>query len=173
MKKSFWEKITGLNSDDLNQGEFALINETIKEKELFFNELEKESNAAKTDKKKNDLAETAWLENEGELRVDVYQTSEEVIVQSTIAGAKKKDLNISVEEDIITIKGKREKTVAENAEYLHQECFWGKFSRSILLPQTIEPAGVKATLKSGVLTVVLPKTKNQNEKKSIKINSSK
>lgn len=172
MKISFWEKITGLNKEKLNQGSFSSIeDESIEEKENFFDQLEKESSTGKAleNKKKDEAGKGPWLEEEGQLTIDVYQTDSEVVVRSTIAGVKRKDLNISVEKDLITIKGERKKEEIGDIEYLHQECFWGKFSRSIVLPQEIEPKQIKASLRSGILTIILPKAKNSNKKKSVRI----
>ncbi|TSC96210.1 MAG: HSP20 family protein [Parcubacteria group bacterium Athens1014_10] len=163
MKISFWEKITGLNKDELNLGEIDLIDGSQEQEEDFFNQLEKKSSPL--NEKEKELMERPWMEDEGQLTVDVYQTPNEVVIQSTIAGIKKKDLNIDIEKDFITIKGERKTENAEKAEYLHQECFWGKFSRSIVLPQEIDPKQIKTSLKNGVLTVFLPKIKTSSEKK--------
>ena len=171
MQISLCAKITGLNEKNLNQGEFDLIDET--QDENFFNQLEKSSFEDTKDKMENHLVDEPCLEDEGQLTVDVFQTPDEVVVQSTIAGIKKKDLNIAIEEDIITIKGERKKEKTENTEYLHQECFWGKFSRSIVLPHEIESEQIKATLKSGVLTIILPKAKKSSGEKLVGINSNK
>ncbi len=68
------------------------------------------------------------VEAEGELAVDVYQTDSEIVVQSTIAGVKPDDLDISVENDVLTIRGKREsETKEEGKNYFYQECYWGAF----------------------------------------------
>ncbi len=102
-----------------------------------------------------------WLSTEsfeGQLAVDVYQTPREIIIKSTIAGVRPEDIDISVNNDMVTIKGVRRaaETVAEE-EYFYKECYWGGFSRSIILPVDIRDDRVEATLKNGVLTVVLPK----------------
>lgn len=104
-----------------------------------------------------------WLEEdyeEGQLSVDVYQTKDAIVVKSTIAGVKPEDIDISINNDMVTIKGKREldDTVVED-DYFYQECYWGGFSRSIILPVEIMPDKVEASLKNGVLTVTLPKAK--------------
>lgn len=61
---------------------------------------------------------------------------------------------------MVTIRGKREieETITED-DYFYQECYWGGFSRSIILPMEIIPEKVDASLKNGVLTVKLPKSK--------------
>ena len=107
------------------------------------------------------------IQEEGELRVDVYQKNNNIIVKSTIAGAKAEDLDVNVNNEILTIRGKREldENVADN-EYLHRECYWGGFSRSIILPCEVQKGRIKAIIKRGVLTIILPKA---IKKKEIKV----
>lgn len=67
-----------------------------------------------------------WLQPEGELAVDVYQTEEEIVIQSTIAGIIPENLDISVENDVVTIRGSRERPgEASQRDYFYQECYWG------------------------------------------------
>ncbi len=97
-------------------------------------------------------------EEEGQLSVDIYQTEDAVIVKSTIAGATTDDIDISLVEDMLTIRGKREQPEAvANDAYLYRECYWGKFSRSIVLPVEIKSDKVIASIHNGVLTITLPK----------------
>jgi HSP20 family protein len=105
-------------------------------------------------------------ETEGQLTVDVCQTDSEIIIQSTIAGVLPEDLEINITAESVTIRGKREREEkVEAKDYLYQECFWGSFSRSIILPQEIDPDRAVATLKNGVLTIRLPKVDRQKAKK--------
>lgn len=94
----------------------------------------------------------------GQLAVDVYQTPKEIIIKSTIAGVQPEDLDITINNDMVTIKGirRKEEVVAEE-DYIYNECHWGGFSRSIILPVDIKEDRVKANLKNGILTIVLPK----------------
>jgi len=104
-----------------------------------------------------------WLnyeepETEGQLAIDVFQTDKKIIIKSTIAGVKPEDLKISLHHDFLTIKGHRsikEEVTAEN--YLYRECYWGSFSRSIILPAEVDNKRVEAELESGVLTITLYK----------------
>jgi HSP20 family protein len=116
------------------------------------------------DEKKN------WIEEdieEGELLVDVYQSDNSIIIRSTIAGVKSEDIDIDINNDMITIRGRRqEETVAPEEDYFYRECYWGGFSRSIILPCEVQASKVKASLKNGVLTVTLPKIIN---KKAVKV----
>ena len=108
-----------------------------------------------------------WLEEDysGQLSVDVYQTEHDIVVKSTIAGVRPEDIDISINGDMLTIKGLRKKDheVLED-DYFFKECYWGGFSRSIILPVDVKADKIAATLKNGVLTVVLPKAEKKNVK---------
>ena len=98
--------------------------------------------------------------NEGQLAVDVCQTDKKIIIQSTIAGVKPEDLKISLHHDLLTIKGKREpSSLIKNSEYLYKECYWGSFSRSIILPFDVDNKNIEAELENGILTILLNKSK--------------
>jgi HSP20 family protein len=114
-----------------------------------------------------------WIsEYEGQLTLDVYQTKDNVVIKSTIAGVKSEDLDITIANDMVTIKGERKKEEeAKEDDYFYQECYWGSFSRSIILPVDIDVEGVEADLKDGILTVILPKAAKAKTKK-IKIKGS-
>jgi HSP20 family protein len=101
--------------------------------------------------------EETWLEPVGQLAVDVYQTEVELVIQSAIAGVRPEDLDISIEKDIVTISGERKKPLEEKGDYFSQECYWGKFSKQIILPVEIDPNKIEATLKDGILTIRAPK----------------
>jgi len=105
----------------------------------------------------------------GELKVDVYETEKEIVVRSTIAGVSPKDLDISLHNDLLTIRGKRhiKEEVGEDS-FLVRECFWGDFSRSIILPTSVDVKKCEATFKDGVLIIRLPKV---NSKTSIPVRS--
>lgn len=112
----------------------------------------------------------SWIEEEeeeGELLVDVFQEDDSIVIRSTVAGVKPEDIDIDLNNDMITIRGKRNSvsSVSED-DYFYQECYWGSFSRSIILPCEVQAGKVKASLKDGVLTVILPKS---NKDRSVKI----
>ena len=88
-------------------------------------------------------------------------------MESAIAGVDPQDIDVNVTTDSISIRGsrKREKNVRDE-DYLYQECYWGKFGRSIILPQEVEPEGAEVKFKNGILTVILPKA---NRKKIHKL----
>jgi len=121
-----------------------------------------------TEKDKN-LTPDINEETEGQLTVDVYQTPDEIIVESTIAGVEPENIDIDVTSESVTVRGerKREQRVDE-ADYFYQECFWGKFSRSIILPQEIDPDKAYSNIKSGILTIHLPKI-HRNKSRKVKV----
>jgi HSP20 family protein len=106
-------------------------------------------------------------EPEGQLTVDVYQTPSEIVVESAIAGVKPDDIDINVTADSVSIKGSRnrEKEVSDE-DYLYQECYWGRFARSIILPQEVDPENADVVFKNGILTIRLPKV---NKKKTTRL----
>ncbi|MBI4709446.1 MAG: Hsp20/alpha crystallin family protein [Candidatus Portnoybacteria bacterium] len=108
-----------------------------------------------------------WLpDSEGQLTIDVYQTPSHIIIKSTIAGVKSEDLDITITNDMVTIRGEREKDEEIKAEdYYYQECYWGAFSRSVILPVDVEAEKAEASLKNGILTIKLPKIEKVKTKK--------
>lgn len=103
---------------------------------------------------------------DGQLTVDVYQMEDEIVVQSTIAGVDQNDMDISVTNDMVTIKGRR--TAPEKirqSDYYYQELFWGPFSRSIILPEDVDSNNARASMKNGLLTIRLPKLARVQMKK--------
>ncbi|MDI6603070.1 MAG: Hsp20/alpha crystallin family protein [Patescibacteria group bacterium] len=121
---------------------------------------EEESVEKMTEEKKE-----KWFETEGQLAIDVYQTETELVIQSAIAGVKPADLDISMERDIIAIKGSRQKPFEENGDYFTQECYWGSFSREVILPVEVDPNRAEATMKDGILTIRIPKLLREKQRK--------
>ena len=117
---------------------------------------------------KAEIKKEKWPEPEGELAIDVYQTENDLVIQSAIAGVKPEDLEISIERDIFSIKGSREKPFEEEGDYFTQECYWGPFSREVILPVEVDPDRAEATMKDGILTVRLPKILRE-KKRRIKV----
>ncbi|TSC53554.1 MAG: HSP20 family protein [Parcubacteria group bacterium LiPW_39] len=108
-----------------------------------------------------------WLPDaEGQLTIDVYQTPIDIVIKSTIAGVSPEDLDITITNDMVTIKGKREKDeVVTEGDYYYQECYWGAFSRSVILPVDVEAEKAEATMKNGILTIRLPKIEKVKTRK--------
>ena len=97
-------------------------------------------------------------EQEGQLTVDVFQDDENIVIQSTVAGVAPDDLDVSITNDMVTIRGERRQPYEVDSEdYFYQECYWGTFSRSIILPVEIDSDRAEAKIKNGVLTIRIPK----------------
>jgi HSP20 family protein len=111
-----------------------------------------------------------WMaEAEGQLAVDVYQTKENVVIKAPIAGVTADRLDIEVAEDIVNIRGERvEEKEVDREHYYVQECYWGSFSRSVILPTSTMAEKASAALKDGVLTITIPKVA-QDKVKKIKV----
>jgi HSP20 family molecular chaperone IbpA len=105
-------------------------------------------------------------EPEGQLTIDVYQTPTEIIIESAVAGVQPEDLDVNVTTDSISIKGKRrrEKQIKDE-DYFYQECYWGRFSRSVILPQEVDPDNSTVSFKNGILIIRLPKLNRKRTKK--------
>lgn len=150
-EKNFFEKLAGVDG-----------------KETFEEEKETPISEEEFDEPEQELEDISE-EAEGQLAVDVYQNANSFILESPIAGVDPENIDISISSESITVRGKRTKDdrVRED-NYLVQECYWGRFIRSIILPQEIDPDRSQASIKNGVLRVVLPKI-NKAKAKKIKV----
>lgn len=102
--------------------------------------------------------EFSWKQDEGQLALDVIETPEKIIIRSAIAGVKEQNLDIHVNEDLVTIRGERHVDVLPDRATVHyEECFWGAFSRSVVLPCRVKADEAEASLKNGILTITIPK----------------
>lgn len=91
-------------------------------------------------------------------KLDMYEEKDELVVKTELPGVKKGDLEISLEDDVLTIKAqKTEEEVTEEATYYARERSFGEYSRSVTLPYSVDAEKVAATLKKGLLTIKLPK----------------
>jgi len=110
-----------------------------------------------------------WDEEEtipGQLAVDVYETKEKLFVKARTAGVNKNDLDVSIADNTLTIRGTLSAGAEENVEnYFVQECYWGEFSRSMALPVPVKEEEIEALLKDGVLTISFTKLKQDSVKK--------
>ncbi|MEY4723682.1 MAG: hypothetical protein RLZZ324_1195 [Candidatus Parcubacteria bacterium] len=102
------------------------------------------------------LLENAFAERR--LAIDAFESATEVVVRAATPGARPEDIEVFVQNDMLTIRGKRFPADEPGARALAQECEWGSFSRSIILPAEIDENGIDAALKDGILTLRLPKT---------------
>ena len=177
-KKSFLSKVTNFDEDeevkmiDKNESKTNIknANEESTNEDKFQDDIDENNFEKEKVDKKWITDEESSSDEEGQLTVDVYKMKDFIVIKSIIGGVRPEDLDISVTSDMVTIKGKRNSSnnVASD-DYYYQECFWGNFSRSIILPNDIKTEGVEATIKNGILTVKLPKIeKNSSMKIEVK-----
>ena len=116
-----------------------------------------------------EVADDYWDEDEdipGQLAVDVYETADKLIIKARTAGIERKDLDVSISDNILTISGVLSGSEDDKVVQWHiQECYWGEFSRTIALPVQVKEDGVEAVLKDGVLTVSFEKEKTEAKKR--------
>lgn len=109
------------------------------------------------------------FDKDGELVVDVFETNNDFVVMAAIAGVQIKDIDISLEKDMMVIKGDRQdphppsSSGQDDKKYFYQECFWGPFSRKIILPENVNVEEADAQMDKGVLTIKIPKTENKGK----------
>jgi len=176
--KNFFEKLAGINDEESEEeeafGKFMKSEEENKEKNKKDSSEKTEDKEVEEDEEneedKEDSLSDIFEEGEGELAIDFYQTPTHFMIESTIAGVEPENIDINITPEAVTVKGKRDKISSKSkaGEYLVQECYWGRFSRSIILPQEIDPDKAQATIKNGVLKISLPKA-DKEKKKKIKV----
>ena len=114
-------------------------------------------------------ADDQWDEDEavpGQLAVDVYETKEKLVVKARTAGVNKNELDVSISDNQLTIRGTLSAGNEDDVEnYFLQECYWGEFSRTIALPVPVKEEEIEAVLKDGVLTISFGKVKQDTVKK--------
>ena len=102
----------------------------------------------------------------GQLAVDLFETKEKLIIKARTAGVNKNDLDVSISDNTLSIRGTLSAGTEENVEnYFVQECYWGEFSRSIALPVQVKEDHIEAVLKDGVLTITFDKVKQDTIKR--------
>ena len=114
--------------------------------------------------------EDNWDEGEedfpGQLAVDVYETTETLVVKARTAGVNKEDLDVSISDGILSISGTLSSGDDSEVSNWHvQECYWGEFNRTLALPVPVKEEEVGAVLKDGVLTITFSKVKQEQAKK--------
>lgn len=177
MAKSFFERLTGsvrVNDDMAEAGRekpaFSATPKPIREKKPPILATLPESKkilhpVATEEASMSDRSEAEDVPEEGQLTVDIYDDGPTMVIQSTVAGVKPDDIDISLQGETLTIRGsrKRAQEVSEDNFY-YRELYWGTFSRSIILPEEVDFQKAQAAIKNGLLTVRLPK-KDKGEKK--------
>jgi HSP20 family protein len=146
-KQSFFQRLTGaINTDD------DFLDDEQDTKDL----MHKEGIGTLTEDR----------EQEAELAVDMSQTPTEIIIKTMVAGVGLDDLDVSISQEMVTIKGsRREMYEADDNDYFHRELYWGTFARTILLPAEVKAEDAVAELKNGLLTIRLPKIDKQRQTK--------
>ena len=105
--------------------------------------------------------EGEWLPS-----LDVSETSKEIVVKAELPGLEAKDIDVSLDGNVLTLRGERKQEKEERDESFHRvERSYGSFSRSIRLPADVDHAQIKATYKRGVLKINLPKIRKESGKK--------
>ncbi len=101
----------------------------------------------------------------GQLAIDVYETDNDIVLKAPIAGVDPGDVEVSITDDVVSIEGERKKCQkTKNEDYFIQECYWGGFNRSYILPIEIDAGKGQAEIKDGILTVTIPKTKKSQKR---------
>ncbi len=158
------EKAEPRKSEELEAGE-KILEEKMETEKTFLPKIKEEK-----EKKLESNRQGFTLQNlggqEGQLAVDVYQTDAELIIQSTIAGVKAENLDISIEADTVLIRGNRNELEEQGEKnYFYQECYWGPFFRQIILPEETDPSRATAEMKEGILTIRIPKIEREKKRK--------
>jgi HSP20 family protein len=108
----------------------------------------------------------AAMQGSEAVAIDIYETGDAVVVMTTIIGVTPEDIDVSITDDRLTIKGEsRLEAEVEESAYLRRERRFGKFSRTILIPRAIKPKEATAAYKNGVLTITIPKVEEARAKK--------
>lgn len=105
--------------------------------------------------------EASWADEqaEGQLAVDVFETETDLLVVATMAGTRVEDIELHLQNDFLTIRGERHPPIAGTARGFYEECYWGRFSRTIVLPVDVGSELARSEYKNGVLIVTLPKVR--------------
>ncbi|MCC6198794.1 Hsp20/alpha crystallin family protein [Candidatus Nomurabacteria bacterium] len=171
-KRSFFERLAGnLRFDDDEDDVGAPL--PLRKKELSYepevhSEPKKDSFSIEKGEDDEDDKPAFGLhpkeEEIGELPVDVYETQNEVIIQTLIAGVLPENLSINVTRERVSITGKREENRSVTKDQYHiQELYWGSFGRTIHLPAEVEIDAAEAIERHGMLMVKLPKIDKQRK----------
>ena len=105
-----------------------------------------------------------------DLAIDLYEENENIIAKMNLPGVDPDKITVSVEGNMLSVSGAHEEEKEEKKKhYYHKEIKKGSFERSVSLPQAVKKEGVSAEYKNGVLKIILPKTKNEESSKKIKV----
>jgi HSP20 family protein len=97
--------------------------------------------------------------------VDILETKDDFVISAELPGLKRENVSLTLENDILTLKGEKKKEVGDEKEnYQLNERGFGKFRRSFVMPDSIKPEEIKTNFKDGLLTVNIPKSEIAKEK---------
>lgn len=167
MAKSFFERLTGsirINEDDIEAKAPAPVEPKPKRRAK---EAEDQPRSIPISAEEGNAGakEDAEPVEEGQLTVDIYDDGPSIVIQSSVSGVKPEDIDISLQEETLTIRGTRHRIKeVDEANFYYKELYWGTFSRSIILPEEVDFSKAEAHIKNGLLTIKLPK-KDRSEKK--------
>ncbi len=186
-KKSFFEKLTGIKKVEEGEPEEFVGDQPLEQsaEDNYFAQMETQNQdyeipgasqqqsaapaegyQAPVQPAEQAVSMDQQIEAEGQLTIDVYQSDDDVVIKSTIAGVKPEDLDVNINNDMVTIRGERKQEEEIDPEnYYYQECYWGPFSRSVILPVEIIADKAEATMKNGILTLRLPKADTTKTRK--------
>ncbi len=105
----------------------------------------------------------------GQIAIDIFETERSIVIVAPIAGVDTDDINVNLSHNILTLSGNRERPAvySDAAKILVEECFFGPFSRSVILPENLALNKIRATITNNLLTLEIPKL--QFPTKTIKI----
>ncbi|MEK7473626.1 MAG: Hsp20/alpha crystallin family protein [Patescibacteria group bacterium] len=113
-------------------------------------------------KEREPMADTPFLdwpegESEGQLAVDVFRRDDFLVIRSPMAGVQPEHIDVAVNGDLLTIRGMREHEEDVNEDdWFHHECYWGAFSRTLILPMDVYAEKADASLRNGILEIRIP-----------------
>ena len=150
--RSFFEKLTGVSTQDYEE----------EEEDQGYTEIETHHDRKR--ERINNTYQDPYQEEEGELSIDLYETRDNIVIKTVVAGVNPEDLDISIARDRVKVSGNRvpEKDTVDT-EYHYQEIYWGAFSREVELPKEIEIDESEAIARHGFLTIKLPKIKKDRQ----------
>lgn len=165
-KRSFFERITGsLTFDDIDDDVAPLARTPL--------EIER-SRELKTSPSHTNAPQALQKEKEeeiGELPVDMYETPNEIIIQTLIAGVMPDNLAINITRDSVTVSGKREENKSISRDNYHvNELYWGSFARTVELPTEVDIDNAEAIERHGMLMIKLPRL-DKARKANLKVKS--
>jgi len=155
-KSSFFEKLTG--SVDIDN-DFDEYENNFEEEEIHHSRLPSQTSHNGLSLEEESEQEISDLEaEEGQLSVDVFQTPDEIVIKTMVAGVRPSDLDIDITRDMVTIRGTREEDFeVDEEDFYHRELYWGTFSRDVILPEEIDVEEAGAVEKNGLLVIRMPK----------------